>query len=145
MTDDVSGNAYAGDVAPRQAWEMLEGDSSAVLIDVRTKGEWAYVGVADLNSLEKQPLFVEWQYFPSQRINPDFCQQLAAYGLGKDVPLLFICRSGVRSKAAAIAMTAIGFAKCYNVSHGFEGDPDASKHRGTVNGWKIDGLPWVQG
>ncbi len=145
MSDDVSGNAYAGEVTPRQAWDILSGDPSAVLIDVRTQGEWAYVGTADLSSLEKQPLFVEWQHSPSMRVNPDFCEQLAAHGVGKDAPLLFICRSGVRSKAAAIAMTAHGLAKCYNVSHGFEGDPDSSKRRGTINGWKIDGLPWVQG
>ncbi len=145
MSDDVSGGAYAGDVTARQAWDMLQGDPSAVLIDVRTEGEWAYVGIADLSSLEKQPLFVEWQHFPSMGVNPDFCQQLAAHGVGKDVLLLFICRSGVRSKAAAIAMTALGFAKCYNVSHGFEGDPDTSKHRSMINGWKTDGLPWVQG
>jgi rhodanese-related sulfurtransferase len=58
---------------------------------------------------------------------------------------MFLCRSGVRSRDAAIAMTAAGFKACYNVASGFEGDKDAAGHRGTVSGWKVDGLPWMQG
>jgi rhodanese-related sulfurtransferase len=78
-------------------------------------------------------------------VNPDFAGQVAAAGVERDAALLIICRSGIRSKAAAIALTAAGFGPCYNVATGFEGDPDPTKHRGTVNGWKVDGLPWVQG
>ena len=87
---------------------------------------------------------VYWQVFPDMDVNPDFVDQVAAGGIGKDTPLLFICRSGVRSRYAAEAMTAAGFQKCYNVAGGFEGDPDDQGHRGTVNGWKVDGLPWRQ-
>jgi len=58
--------------------------------------------------------------------------------------LLFLCRSGVRSRAAAIAMTAAGYSRAYNIAQGFEGDPDAERHRGNKNGWKASGLPWKQ-
>jgi len=136
--------SYAGDVMPQQAWEILNDDPGAVLIDVRTQAEWAYVGIPDLASLGKQPMFLPWQVFPSMQVNPDFTQQLAGTGIAKDATMLFICRSGVRSRNAAMAMTAAGFTAAYNVAHGFEGDPDGSKHRGKVNGWKVDGLPWVQ-
>ncbi|MDH5748367.1 MAG: rhodanese-like domain-containing protein [Rhodospirillales bacterium] len=145
----MSEGAYAGDILPREAWKILETDPASVLIDVRTNAEWAYVGFADLSQLGKQPLFVPWQLFPKMDINPEFSAQMAGVGIDigshREAPLLFLCRSGVRSKNAAIAMTAEGFARCYNIAHGFEGDPDGAKHRGRVNGWKVDGLAWVQG
>ena len=141
----MSGESYAGDILPKHAWEILENDPSAVLIDVRTPAEWAYVGVPDLTQLGKQPLFIPWALFPSMQINPNFAEDMSATGLPKDAPLLFLCRSGVRSRSAAIAMTTHGYGPCYNVAAGFEGDHDVGRHRGTVSGWKVDGLPWVQG
>lgn len=135
---------YAGDLSPQEAWALLESNPSAKLVDVRTSAEWSYVGVADLSSLNREPIFIEWQLFPEGRINPDFAQQLEGVGVSEDEPILFLCRSGVRSAAAAAAMTERGYAQCYNVSEGFEGDPDPSRHRGTLNGWKVRGLPWVQ-
>jgi rhodanese-related sulfurtransferase len=140
----VSDGEYAGDLTPPEAWDMLAKDQRAVLVDVRTQAEWAYVGVADLSNLGKAPMFVSWQVFPDMRINGDFCHQVAADGIDADTPLLFFCRSGVRSRSAAAAMTGQGFSRCYNVSTGFEGDCDGTRHRGTVSGWKVDGLPWVQ-
>lgn len=137
--------SYAGDIGPRQAWEMLERDPKAMLIDVRTPAEWAYVGVPDLSRIGKQPVFVPWQLFPSMQQNPQFIEHMQMTGVDPDAPLLFICRSGVRSRAAAIAMTERGYRACYNIASGFEGDPDVAKHRGTVNGWKVEGLPWMQG
>lgn len=136
---------YAGDVLPRQAWEMLAADRRAVLVDCRTAAEWAYVGVADLTQLDKSPLYVEWLTFPDMRRNADFLGQLVPQLAGPDVPVVFLCRSGQRSKGAAVALTAAGFAHSYNIAGGFEGDKDAHHHRGAVNGWKIDGLPWMQG
>ncbi len=142
-------DAYAGDIMPREAWKILETDPASVLVDVRTNAEWAYVGIPDLSQLDKQPLFVPWQLFPKMDVNPEFPAQMAGAGIDinrhRAAPLLFLCRSGVRSKKAAIVMTAQGFARCYNVAHGFEGDPDGAKHRGRVNGWKVDALDWVQG
>jgi len=135
---------YAGDVSPQEAWSLLESDPSAILIDVRTQAEWSYVGFVDLSPLNKNALFIEWVTFPEGRINPDFAAQVEGAAADKDAPVLFLCRSGVRSIAAAQEMTTRGFTKCLNVLEGFEGDPDGTRHRGTVGGWKVRGLPWQQ-
>jgi rhodanese-related sulfurtransferase len=141
MSDDL----YAGDVAPREAWKILENDRAAILVDVRTDAEFSYVGVPDLSSLSKETSFVSWQMFPSMSVNPDFAEQVVSLGVTPETPILFLCRSGVRSRSAAQEMTARGYEKCYNVCEGFEGDPDTARHRGNVNGWKVAGLPWIQG
>lgn len=140
----MSANDYAGDLSPKQAWEMLAGDAKALLVDVRTLPEWMFVGVPDLRSLNKKPIFAAWQNFPSMQQNPAFVEQVRAGGATEDVPLLFICRSGSRSKAAAIALTELGFKRCYNVAEGFEGSRDAQGHRGMTGGWKAASLPWAQ-
>ena len=141
----MNASAYAGDLSPSDAWKLLADDRAATLIDVRTPAEWNYVGVPDLSSVGKQPLFVPWVFFPSMERNQNFVEHLENVGLDRGAPLLFICRSGARSRSAAIAMTARGFKSCYNVASGFEGDADKTRHRGTVSGWKVEGLPWVQG
>ena len=94
--------------------------------------------------LDRPLLRISWQQFPGMEINPDFVAQVAARGIEKDRTLLFICRSGARSKAAAMVCTAAGFARCHNVAEGFEGDRDERGHRGELGGWKKRGLPWVQ-
>ena len=137
--------AYAGDLSPSDAWKQQTDDRAAMLIDVRTPAEWNYVGVPDLSSVGKQQLLVPWVFFPSMQLNEQFTTHVENSGLDRDAPLLFICRSGARSRAAAIAMAARGFTKCYNVASGFEGDADKTRHRGTVSGWKVEGLPWLQG
>jgi len=137
--------SYAGNITPKQAWEMLNGDQATGLLDVRTPAEWAYVGLPDMTSLNRQPVLVPWMLFPGMHINTDFVRQVEEIGIDKEADLLILCRSGQRSQSAAIALTAAGFRACFNISCGFEGDKDATHHRGTVNGWKIDGLPWVQG
>ncbi len=101
--------AYAGDISPGEAWKMLDDNPSAALVDVRTPAEWNYVGVPDLSSVGKQPLFVPWLFFPSMEVNQNFAEHLENAGLDREAPLLFICRSGARSRSAAIAMTARGF------------------------------------
>ena len=136
---------YAGDILPTNAWNILRDDPDASLIDVRTDAEFSYVGVPDLSSISKEPLFVSWKLFPTMEINRAFAEHLLQHELDRDTQLLFICRSGVRSKSAAQEMTAKGFTRCFNISEGFEGDADRSKHRGTIDGWKVAGLPWIQG
>ena len=136
---------YAGDIGPAQAWEMMLGNIKISLLDVRTPAEWAYVGLPDLSALHRQPLLVPWLMFPSMQINADFLHQVSETGVDPEQDLLILCRSGVRSKAAAIALTQAGFSTCYNIAYGFEGDKDDVGHRGTVNGWKVDALPWGQG
>ncbi|MEQ9328505.1 MAG: rhodanese-like domain-containing protein [Rhodospirillales bacterium] len=136
--------SYAGDLNPKEAWEMLSEEENAVLIDVRTMPEWAFVGMPDISALGKQPVRLSWQAFPTMDIDEDFTAKLAGAAPDKNQPLLFICRSGARSAHAAMAMTADGYTRCYNVAGGFEGDPDMNRHRGQVNGWKAAGLPWAQ-
>ena len=133
------------ELQPRDAWSMLEREPKAVLVDVRTEPEWGYVGLPDLGALGKQTLRLSWQLYPKMEVDPGFADRLIAAGATPEHHLLFLCRSGVRSLAAAKLMTERGFAHCYNVTHGFEGPPDGARHRGTVAGWKHDGLPWVQG
>ncbi|MBT3767732.1 MAG: rhodanese-like domain-containing protein [Rhodospirillaceae bacterium] len=141
----MSDEGYAGDIMPAEAWKILADDPKAVLIDVRTTAEWVYVGQADISSLSKETVLLEWKVFPAMESNPEFVGELSAKISDKDAPLLFLCRSGVRSKAAAITMTAEGYATCYNIATGFEGDKDSDGHRGHVGGWKVEGLPWMQG
>jgi rhodanese-related sulfurtransferase len=140
----TSAEDYAGDVPPQEAYEAIRRDPKAALIDCRTQAEWSFVGVPDLRAAGRQPILVEWQSYPAMARNPDFVAEVARAGAGKGQPLYFICRSGARSRAAAIAMTAAGFGPCYNVAGGFEGNRDPEGHRGTVEGWKAAGCPWRQ-
>ncbi|WP_395399842.1 rhodanese-like domain-containing protein [Arthrobacter sp. UC242_113] len=129
--------SYAGDLTPQDAWAKLE--QGAVLVDVRTEGEWAHIGVPDTNATDNDPLFIQWT-FPGGIPNPNFVEQLKQQAPeDTGVELVFLCRSGQRSIAAAIAATQAGFT-AYNVLEGFEGEPDRYGER-TVNGWKNRGLP----
>lgn len=136
-------------VLVRDVWKRLNERQDAVLIDVRTRAEWTYVGVPDLSALGRQTVLVEWLGFPDNRVNADFVPQLTreleALGAGKDTELYFVCRSGARSLQAAQAMLGAGWSKCFNVAEGFEGPLDEAKHRGSRSGWKAENLPWVQG
>lgn len=141
-------DSYAGDLDPAAAYALLAADPDAVLVDVRTRPEWSFVGVPDLGELGKQPLLIEWQSFPSMQVDPQFvdrlAEALARQGLPLDAPVLFLCRSGARSQAAAIALSGAGRPNCFNVADGFEGPRDAGGHRGGAAGWKASGLPWGQ-
>ena len=139
---------YAGDLLAIDAYALLERDSTSVLIDVRTQAEWAYVGTPDIQAAGKTPLFLEWQSYPSMAIDANFTARLEALlqsgRVERGASLVFLCRSGARSRHAAIAMTSAGRGPCFNVSDGFEGRLDDSRRRGAVSGWKAGGLPWTQ-
>ena len=107
---------YAGDVIPSEAWEMFRSEPGAVLIDVRTDAEFNYVGRPDLSSLGKHVALVMWVRFPDNTRNPDFVANVKAMGVTPNQKLLFLCRSGVRSRHTAAAMTDAGFSKCFNIS-----------------------------
>lgn len=139
-----SDQSYAGDVTPAEAWEILEGETDSILIDVRTDAEWTYVGVPNLSRLGKKPALIPWQTFPTGAPNPRFVDDVSKLGIKKDATILLLCRTGGRSKAAAQALTAAGFNASYNVLEGFEGGHDSEQHRGTRSGWKVAGLPWGQ-
>lgn len=136
--------AYAGDVDPTATWQALSEDPGAVLIDVRTDAEWRFVGLPDLSSMGKRTALVSWQGYPDMGLNPGFVEQVRAAGVTEAQSLYLICRSGQRSRDAAIALTASGFPTCFNVAEGFEGPMDEAAHRGGVAGWKARGLPWRQ-
>ena len=129
------GLGYAGALLPAEAHKLMQ--AGAKLVDVRTKPELQYVG--------KVPgsVAVEWQTYPGNRENPEFLAELST-AVPKDQPVMFLCRSGARSHAAAESATRAGWQEAYNILEGFEGDKDADQHRNTVGGWRKAGLPWVQ-
>jgi rhodanese-related sulfurtransferase len=131
---------YKGDISSKEAFNRLSDDPSAVVLDVRTMPEWMFVGVPDVERLVK----VSWQVFPTMEINQRFVEMVREAGVTPDMQVLCLCRSGSRSAHAAQALTAAGFENCYNIADGFEGHRDMEGHRGTVDGWKVTGLPWVQ-
>lgn len=133
------------DVAPRQVWEALMSNPNAVLCDVRTDAEWNFVGLPDLSQTGKQPALIHWQVYPSMQPNQEFCATLGQMGLTPQHHIYFLCRSGGRSLAAAKAAKEAGFKHVYNIKDGFEGPHDQRGHRGTIAGWKYEGLPWKQG
>lgn len=136
-------SGYAGDLSPQQAWDLLAADPDAVLVDVRTEAEWRYVGVPDVSTLGRSTVFVEWVTYPTGARNATFVEEAVAAGLTPGRPVVFLCRSGARSIAAATAATAAGLGPAYNVLDGFEGNLDLEGHRGD-QGWRATGLPWTQ-
>ena len=130
------GLSYAGALTPREAFRLHEA-AAGIIVDVRTLAEWEFVGrVPDT-------ILVEWRRFHEQGPNPDFLHELAAR-CTRDEPVLFLCRSAVRSHHAAEAAARAGFGRAYNVLEGFEGDLDTRRQRGALGGWRAAGLPWEQ-
>src|SRR5882757_81781 len=127
--------SYAGALLPAEAHQLMQG--GAKLVDVRTEAELQYVGSVPGSET------IEWNTYPEGTRNPAFLQQLDQ-AVKKDVPVMFLCRSGVRSHAAAEAATKAGWKEAYNILEGFEGDKDTEGHRGKLGGWRKAGLPWVQ-
>lgn len=126
---------YAGALLPQEANTLM--NSGAILVDVRTKAELEWVGRVPGS------LTIEWNTWPGNRPNPDFIAQLETQ-VAKEVPVMFLCRSGGRSHNAALAATQTGYREAYNVLQGFEGDKGPDGHRNTLGGWRLSGLPWVQ-
>jgi rhodanese-related sulfurtransferase len=126
---------YAGALLPKEAHALME--AGARLVDVRTKAELEWVGRVPGATT------IEWNTWPGGSPNPGFVNQLEAQ-VPKDAPVLFLCRSGGRSHSAASVAAKAGY-DAYNVLEGFEGDKDSQGHRNTSGGWRVAGLPWVQG
>ncbi len=125
---------YAGDITPEKAWAWVQA-GQAVLIDVRSDAEREWVGFVP----GAVPL--AWKQWPGMTPNPQFDADILAAAAGKKA--LLLCRSGVRSIAAAKRATELGV-QAYNILEGFEGDPDADGQRGKTGGWRMRGLPWRQ-
>ena len=128
---------YEGSLTPREAAEVLELAPGAHIVDVRTRAEWDWVGRIP------EAIEIEWFSYPGSQPNAYFLQQLKKSASPESL-LMFICRSGVRSSAAAKRATDAGFPDWYNVLEGFEGDKDADGRRSSINGWRKNGLPWFQ-
>ena len=128
---------YKGALLPTEALTLLQENPDTKLVDVRSQAEWSWVGRIP-GAVE-----IEWQSFPGMQANPNFLEQLSRK-VSKESPVMFICRSGVRSNQAAIAASESGYLNCFNILEGFEGEKDSSGHRGVQGGWKVAGLPWVQ-
>ncbi len=147
-TDDILNTAhlrgkqlglpYAGALTPQEAHTLMQHNAKALLVDVRTRAEWDWVGRVP-HAVE-----VEIMQYPGNRPNPAFIEDLAKQ-VPKDAIVMFLCRSGARSHNAAGLATQAGFTNCYNVLEGFEGDRNAEGHRNQVSGWRATSLPWVQG
>ena len=144
-----SSAVHIENVSVLDVWARLRRDPKSIMIDCRTRAEWAFVGLPDLSGIGKQLLTIEWQSFPENRINPRFVEELSAHlemtQVEKDAEIFFICRSDGRSRMAAQVMAEAGYTRCRNVTEGFEGPLDTNRHRGGACGWKVAGLPWVQG
>ncbi len=132
------GLPYSGALLPQEAFQLWQTLPGARLVDVRTRAEWDWVGRIP------EAVEIELLSYPGNRPNPEFIGQLEQQ-VKTDAPVLFICRSGGRSHNAAMLATQAGYADCYNVLEGFEGDRDPQSHRNTLSGWRAAGLPWVQG
>lgn len=135
-----AGLPYAGAVTPQEAYELLRQDPRTLLVDVRTNAERDWVGRVQVP--EQQHEWVQWNLYPDSVRNPDFLDQLSAVAT-PDRPVLFLCRSGVRSRHAATLAAQHGFTNSFDILEGFEGDKDQQGHRKAVNGWCHAGLPWA--
>ena len=140
----MAGNVQS--LSPTEAWELLEKNPSAVIIDVRSSMEFLFVGHA------KGSVHVPWIDAPDWTVNPHFITEvrkvmLGGVGLGEhasDAPVVLICRSGKRSLEAGKLLIENNFAEVYNVEEGFEGELDEQHHRSMRGGWRYHGLPWEQ-
>ena len=125
-------------LTPKQAWTLLDTENGAVLLDVRDRTEFNFVGhpVGALN--------IPWKEAPAWAANPGFADAVAERVPGRATPLLLLCRSGQRSLDACKALAEAGYTDLTNIEEGFEGPLDQHKHRGTLGGWRAHGLPWEQ-
>ncbi len=136
---------YPEDVTAVKTWDVLSKDDSAYLIDVRTSVEWHFVGIPDLSPIKKELIKIEWLILPNMTKNMKFAEQLRNIVTDQNASLFFLCRTGGRSREAAMNIMSLGCYKaCYNVADGFEGALSPKMHRGEVNGWKASNLSWRQ-
>jgi rhodanese-related sulfurtransferase len=125
-------------LSPLQAWDLLQHNNNAVLIDVRTKIEHAFVGHP------VGAIHIAWKEAPDWSLNPNFVAAVTQIAPNRAAPILLLCRSGQRSLEAAHALELAGYEQLINIDGGFEGVLDAKNHRGNIGGWRFCGLPWQQ-
>ena len=139
-------HAHLKSLTPKQAWQLLQDDPRAVLIDIRSTMEYLFVGHP------VGAVHVPWIDEPDWVVNPDFVKDVRKVLLGGVVcdeesgcaPVILICRSGKRSREAGEVLVEAGVRNAYHVDEGFEGELDEHHHRSTLGGWRYHGLPWEQ-
>ncbi len=132
---------YAGALSSEDAYTLLQENVDVMLVDVRTNAERDWVGRVLIK--ETQHHAVQWSLYPGGTPNPEFMLQLNAAIPNKDTVIVFLCRSGVRSRHAAKLASENGYTACFDILQGFEGDKDHHGHRKTVGGWCSADLPWL--
>lgn len=133
-------------LSPQQAWQMIQDDPRALLIDIRSSMEFLFVGHP------VGAVHIPWIDEPEWMVNPHFVAEIRKLLLGGAVcdsdegcaPIILICRSGKRSKEAGKALLADSLMNVYHVEEGFEGELDDHHHRSTSGGWRYRELPWEQ-
>jgi rhodanese-related sulfurtransferase len=133
------GLPYRGALTPAEAFALVESVEGARIVDVRTRAELDFVGRVP------GAVLIEWSHYPGGVRNAQFAEQLKLQVERTDAPVMFLCRSGNRSHFAAAVASQLGYSAAFNILEGFEGDKDQNGHRNTVGGWRVAGLPWVQG
>ena len=130
--------AQIRNLKPIESWEFMQKNPSAILLDVRTKLEYSFVGHP------VGAVHIVWKEAPDWSVNTNFTEEVRRAVPDTSMPVLLLCRSGQRSMDAAIALEKAGYTNLVNVDEGFEGPLDDEKHRGTCGGWRLCGLPWEQ-
>ena len=133
-------------LTPQEAWDLLQRDPRAVLVDIRSTMEYLFVGHP------RGAVHIPWIDEPDWIENPDFVTEIRKLLLGGAAcdqeegcaPVILICRSGKRSKEAGHVLLAQGLNAVYHIDEGFEGERDEDHHRSTLGGWRFRGLPWEQ-
>ncbi len=123
---------------PIAAYELLQQNTTSVLIDVRSKIEHSFVG-HPIGAIH-----IPWKEAPAWQLNDNFVIEVEKIAPDKTAPILLLCRSGQRSLEAAKALEANGYKHLINIIHGFEGPLDGANHRGNLGGWRFNKLPWQQ-
>ena len=133
------------ELTPPEAWDILQTNPDAVVLDVRSRMEYDYVGHVPGS------VFVSLKEWPAWELETEFVENVMQALLKSrpdkdphELAILAICRSGARSMTAAEELSKSGFKEVANVAEGFEGDKDENNHRNSVNGWRFHGLPWEQ-
>lgn len=134
-----SGLPYRGALTPAEAFALSQSVDGAQIVDVRTRAELDWVGRVP------GAVLIEWNHYPGGVRNARFAEELKIGVEQTDTPVMFLCRSGIRSHYAATVAAQLGYGAAFNILEGFEGDKDPHGHRNTTGGWRVAGLPWSQG
>lgn len=137
-------------ISAADAFDLLQKDKNSVLVDVRTFEEFNFVGTVNASDFGGRMLLNSWRLTMAMKENPAFASNLEEAlkklfdSKAKEAKIFFLCRTGGRSDAAARFTVDLGYNNCFNITGGFEGEMDAGEHRGKMNGWKAEQLPWKQ-